>query len=83
MKDSQERQPGKTARKDSRNMCTYCTRNGKCVGSDIGIGDWIVSIPIQGLTVMYRQVERRRQHRFCFYVYCMATPSAISLRWLK
>ena len=29
-------------------MRTYCTRNGSCVGSDIG---WSVSIPIQELTV--------------------------------
>jgi len=43
---------------------TYCTRNGNCVGSDIG---WSVSIdlPIQELTVGYRQAERRRRHTFC------------------
>ena len=27
---------------------SYCTRNGSCVGSNIGIGSWSVSIPIQG-----------------------------------
>ena len=32
-------------------MRTYCTRNGSCVGSNIG---WSVSIPIQELTVGYR-----------------------------
>ena len=36
-------------------------RNGNCVGSDIG---WSVSIPVKELTVVYRQAERRRQHRF-------------------
>ena len=33
-------------------MRTYYTRNGSCVGSDIG---WSVSIPIQELTVIDRQ----------------------------
>ena len=39
-----------TPRKDRRIMCTYCTRNGSCVGSDIG---WSMSIRIQELTVGY------------------------------
>ena len=40
-------------------MHTCCTRNGSCVGRDIG---WSVSIPIQELTFVYRQAEHRRQH---------------------
>ena len=31
------------ARKDSRSVRTYCTRDTSCVGSDIGIGSWSVS----------------------------------------
>ena len=38
------------------------SRNGSCVDSGMG---WSVSIPIQELTVGYRQAERRRRHRFC------------------
>ena len=30
----------KTARNDSWSVPTYCTRNGSCVDSDIGIGSW-------------------------------------------
>ena len=37
---------------DSRSMHTYHTRNGCCVGSDIRIGGFSVSTPIQGLTVV-------------------------------
>ena len=34
-----------------------------------------MSIPIQELTVVYRQAEHRRWHRFCFILsYCVATP---------
>ena len=51
-----------TPRKDRRIVHTYCTRNGSCVGSDIG---WSVSVPIQERLVGYRQAERRRRHRFC------------------
>ena len=57
--------------KDSHNMCTYCTWNGSCVGSDIGMGSWSVSIPTQALKVVYRQAECRRWHKFC---YCVETP---------
>ena len=60
----------KTARKDSWSMCTYCTKTGSCVGSDIKLGSWSVSIHIQGLTVVYRQTECRRCHKYGF---CMAT----------
>ena len=35
--------------KNSQSVRTYCTRNGISVGSDIGIGSWRVSIPIQEL----------------------------------
>ena len=38
----------------------HLLRNTGCVGSDIS---WSVSIPIQELTVVYRQAERRRRHR--------------------
>jgi len=31
MKDSHERQPWKTARKDSQNVHTYCMRDSSCV----------------------------------------------------
>ena len=44
-------------------MYTYYTRNGSCVGSDIG---WSVNIPIQELTD--RQAGRRRRHRFCLWL---------------
>ena len=50
----------------------HLLRNGSCVGSDIS---WSVSIPIQELTVVYRQAEHRKRHRFCFmaiYFYKMA-----------
>ena len=39
-------------------MRTYCTRNGSCVGSDIG---WRVSIPIQELTVGYSLTGRMQK----------------------
>ena len=52
-------------------------KDGSCVGSDIGIGSWSMSIPmsipIQDSTVVYRQAEHRRWHRFCF----------IPIAWLK
>ena len=64
--------------KDSQDVCTFCTRNGSCVDIDIGIGSWSVSLPIQGLPVVYRQAERRKGHRFCFYGYCVATPIGYS-----
>ena len=49
----------KTARKENRSLCTYCTRNGSCVGNNckIGMGTWNVSITIQMLTVVYGQAE--------------------------
>jgi len=46
-----------TLMKDSWSVRTYCTRNASCVGSDIS---WSVSIPIQELTVVYRQAKHRR-----------------------
>ena len=38
---------------------------------------------IQELTVVYRQAEHRRWHRFCFMAIVWRLPSAISTRWLK
>jgi len=57
-------------------MRTYCTRNSNCVGSDIGIGSWNVSIPIQGLAVVYR-LERRRGIDSAFMAIAWQLPSAI------
>ena len=54
-------------------MCTYCRRNGTCVG-DIRRGSWSVCIPIQGVTVMCRQAELRRWHRFCFMATVWRVP---------
>jgi len=74
----------KTARKDSWELHTPILYKGwKLCGSDIGRGSWSVSIPIQGLTVVYRQAEHRRGHRFCFMAIAWLLPSAIPLRWLK
>ena len=56
-------------------MRTYCTRNGSCVGSDIG---WSVSIPIQELTVGYSLTGRTQKAAqillFMANHKCMATP---------
>ena len=52
---------------------SYCTRNGSCVGSNIGIGSWSVSIPIQDLTVVYTQAEHKAE-QILLYGYCVATP---------
>ena len=65
-KDSQERQPGKTARKDSEHMHIYYTRNGSCVGTDRQLEhNYLLYVRIQGLTIVYKQAEHRRWQRFC------------------
>ena len=46
-------------------------RNASCVGSDIS---WSVSIPIQELTVVYRQAEGGTDSALSVYGYCVATP---------
>ena len=63
-------------------MRTYCTRNGSCVGSDIG---WSVSIPIQELTVGYSLTGRTQKAAqiLLFMANAWRLPSAISTRWLK
>ena len=57
-------------------------RNASCVGSDIS---WSVSIPIQELTVVYNRqnAEGGTDSALSVYGYCVATPMAISTRWLK
>ena len=57
-------------------MRTYCTRNGSCVGSDIG---WSVSIPIPELTGRMQKAAQI----LLFMANAWRLPSAISTRWLK
>ena len=62
-----------TPRKKKQADRAQLLRNASCVGSDI---NWSVSIPIQELTVVYRQAERRRRpdSALSVYGYCVATP---------
>ena len=66
--------------KDSHNMCTYCTWNGSCVGSDIGMGSWSVSIPTQVLKLC---IDRLNAEGGTNFVIAWRLPSASSLRWFK
>ena len=70
----------KTARKDSRGMCTYCTRNGSCVDSEVGIGSWSMRIPIQRLTVAG---WTQKAAQILPYDFTWRLPAAISLGLLK
>ena len=65
--DADERQPGRTARKNSKHMHINYTRNGSCVGTDKQLEHkYLLDVHIQGLTVVYKQAEHRRWQRFCF-----------------
>ena len=41
-----------TARKDSRSIRNYCSGNGSCVGSDIRIGSWSMSIDTRAVQLV-------------------------------
>ena len=42
----------KTARKDRQSIRTYCSGNGSCVGSDIRIGSWSMSIDTRAVQLV-------------------------------